>query len=241
MGAERDDMKTINLVLLPGMDGTGILFEPLLSVLPSSILPAVVRYPSDEPLDYAALLPQVLAAIPRHGEFVLLGESFSGPLALMAAAAAPPGLRATILCASFLRSPLRATRLLRPFASPGLLRAVPFGAQVHAMLGGHATPHLRDLLSRALAEVTPAVLAARARAILDVDASAELRACAGPLLYLRATQDRMVPERCSKLLAEQKPDARVVALPGSHLLLQARPTEAWEAIESFLGEQRVEG
>lgn len=233
-------MKRINLVLLPGMDGTGILFEPLLAVLPSTVHPSVVRYPPDEPLDYAELLPRVLAALPRQGEFVLLGESFSGPLALMAAATAPPGLRATILCASFLRIPIRAPRLLRLLATPGLLRAMPLWAQVQAMLGGHATPHLRDLLARALAEVTPAVLAARARAILDVDASAELQACAGPLLYLRAMQDRMVPERCSKLIVEQKPDARVVALPGPHLLLQARPTEAWEAIESFLGEEHLD-
>jgi pimeloyl-ACP methyl ester carboxylesterase len=233
-------VKAINLVLLPGMDGTGILFEPLLSVLPSTVQPTVVRYPADEPLDHAALLPRVLAALPGRGEMVLLGESFSGPLALMAAATAPPGLRATILCASFVQSPLRAPRLLRPFASPGLLGAVPLGAQVLAMLGSHVTPHLRDLLALALAKVTPAVLAARARAILDVDATAELRACAGPLLYLRAMQDRMVPERCAKLITAQKPDARIIALPGPHLLLQARPKEAWEAIESFLREEHVE-
>lgn len=229
-------MEKLTLVLLPGMDGTGILFEPLLDVLPSSFQPHVVRYPSHEPLDYAALLELVLAALPRQGEFVLLGESFSGPLALMAAATAPPGLRAVCLCASFIRSPLWAPRLLRSFALPGLVRTVPFRAQVHAMFGSHATPALSDLLARALTLVTPAVMAARARAILAVDASAALRACAAPLLYLRAMQDRMVSERSSKLITELKPGARVIALPGPHLLLQARPREACEAIERFLGD-----
>ena len=42
-------METIRLVLLPGMDGTGILFEPLLEILPSDLHAKVVSYPVNEP------------------------------------------------------------------------------------------------------------------------------------------------------------------------------------------------
>ena len=52
-------MEKLTLVLLPGMDGTGILFEPLLDVLPSSLQPHLVRYPSTRPLGYRALLELV--------------------------------------------------------------------------------------------------------------------------------------------------------------------------------------
>src|SRR6516225_8307668 len=96
----------MHLLLLPGMDGTGRLFEPLLPFLPPSLVAVVLAYPPDRPLDYAELLPYVEAAIPDGQEFLVLGESFSGPLALLLAARQPPGLRGIILCASFARSPL---------------------------------------------------------------------------------------------------------------------------------------
>ena len=92
-------MVATRLVLLPGMDGTGILFEPLLDALPQGWTAQVVRYPPDKPLGYESLLDVVLHAIEGNEPFMLVGESFSGPLALMAALGKPAGLQAVILCA----------------------------------------------------------------------------------------------------------------------------------------------
>ena len=75
----------MHLLLLPGMDGTGRLFGPLLRALPPALSPVVVAYPVDQPYGYAELLPLVEAAAPAGAEFVVLGESFSGPLALLLA------------------------------------------------------------------------------------------------------------------------------------------------------------
>jgi surfactin synthase thioesterase subunit len=55
-------MATTRLVLLPGMDGTDLLFEPLLDALPAEWEPTVVRYPPDEALEYEALLEVVQAS-----------------------------------------------------------------------------------------------------------------------------------------------------------------------------------
>ena len=50
---------TTTLVLLPGMDGTGALFTPLLREFSSSaVKPQVVSYPPDRPLGYAELVPR---------------------------------------------------------------------------------------------------------------------------------------------------------------------------------------
>lgn len=71
---------------MPGLDGSGVLFRPLLKRLPPEVVPQVITYPATTPLGYAELLPHVMAALPESGAFVVLGESFSGPLALMVAA-----------------------------------------------------------------------------------------------------------------------------------------------------------
>ena len=61
------------LVLLPGMDGTGELFSPLLKELGPDIQTVVVRYP-DLPLDYAAHEVFARARLASTGRFVVLGE-----------------------------------------------------------------------------------------------------------------------------------------------------------------------
>lgn len=96
----------MKLVLLPGMDGTGRLFAPLLSRLDESLEPVVIAYPEHEQLDYGQLHQFVRARLPEGEPFVLLGESFSGPVALTLAAAAPAGLCGLILCATFMRNPM---------------------------------------------------------------------------------------------------------------------------------------
>ena len=73
-GGEKVQMTS--LVLLPGLDGTGLLFQPLIDCLPEDIQPVVVAYPKELQLGYAELLPLVLDSLPP-GPFVLLGESFS--------------------------------------------------------------------------------------------------------------------------------------------------------------------
>lgn len=90
-------MKPIYLVLLPGLDGTGLLFQPLIEMLPSNIKPIVVSYPPDKLLGYNELLPIVLKCLPTDKSFIVLGESFSGPLALRVASTRPDNLEGLVL------------------------------------------------------------------------------------------------------------------------------------------------
>src|SRR6185369_5547099 len=122
------------LVLLPGMDGTGEMFAPLLGQQMSGIEPTVVRYP-DRAATYAQHEAVVRCELPRDRPYVLLGESFSGPVAVAIAAEQPRGLVGIVLCASFLTSPhrlLRPLRALTPLANPKL---VPGLLGRHALMG----------------------------------------------------------------------------------------------------------
>jgi len=114
------------LILMPGMDGTGQLFAPFLDALGDSMESCVLRYPTDEPLGYSELLPRIRTELPQSGSFVLLGESFSGPLTVMLAAEEPAGLRGVILCASFATNPIRwIPRFARTLVRPALFRENP--------------------------------------------------------------------------------------------------------------------
>jgi pimeloyl-ACP methyl ester carboxylesterase len=223
------------LVLLPGMDGTGRLFAPLLPFLGPEHEPVVVGYPGAVPLDYQELLPLVLAALPQSGRFVLLGESFSGPLAVMASARRPPGLVALVLCASFVCSPLPAAlALMAPLLRGWCLRLIPSALQARVLLGRTPPAGLASEVRQAIAAVAPPVLAGRIRQVLAVDARRQLGLAGVPILYLQAGRDRLVPPRCARLVQRLEPRTSVVRIDAPHLVLQTAPAEAAEAIRTFV-------
>ncbi|HTU67669.1 MAG TPA: alpha/beta hydrolase [Steroidobacteraceae bacterium] len=222
-----------DLVLLPGMDGTGELFAPLLAALGPDVATTVVRYP-DRAATYDEHVAVARAELPRDRPYVLLGESFSGPVAVKLAAEAPRELRGLVLCASFLTCPnllLRALRPLTPVASPKL---VPAFVAHHSLLGPFATPALRELHRRALAHVSSRTLTARLRAMADVDVRDALRALDLPSLYLRGTRDRVVAGRFADDYLALARHGRIVDIDAPHFLLQARAREAAHELRGFL-------
>src|SRR4051812_12633896 len=104
----------ITLVLLPGMDGTGLMFAPFIAALGPDVDCRVVAYPTDRALDYAEHEAIARAALPGDAPYVILGESFSGPIAIRIAASAPANLMGLVLCCSFARSPQPLLACLRP-------------------------------------------------------------------------------------------------------------------------------
>jgi pimeloyl-[acyl-carrier protein] methyl ester esterase len=223
------------MVLLPGMDGTGALFDRFRAAAPPGFVLDVVPLPA-EPLTYeeieAAVAP-VAALTPRT---VLLGESFSGPLALRLAAHTP--VAAVVLVNSFVRSPVPA-RLAR-MATPMFFRLpVPEVLLRRTLLGADADAALVRELRAALERVPAKVLASRVKEIGRVDASAELARVERPLLYLRGTDDRVVGEASVEAIRARAPRVVVTRVAGPHLLLQASPVAAWEAIVPFLGARAV--
>lgn len=223
------------LLLLPGLDGTGVLFEPLLAHLPAGLRPMVVAYPPDEPLDYEDLLPRVLAAVPEGTGYAILGESFSGPLALRAANARPDGLAGVILAASFVRNPVRwASARLSPLLRLVPFRLYPWWQTAKAALGGYSSDLVQGLADAAMARVRPDVLACRIRSILAVDVTRELVACPAPVLYVQGDRDRLVPAHNVKAIRAARPSVVVATLPSRHLVLQTAPAAAAAAIGEFL-------
>ncbi len=223
------------MVLLPGLDGTGALFREFLQALDPAIRAAVLSYPCDRHIDYAGLEAVARSLLPRHDPFVLLGESFSGPIAIEIAASRPAGLRGLILVCSFARSPYAMLTALRPFIRFLPVRSLPAALLSLLAFGRFKTPEFTPALVQALAEVPPSIIRGRIGDVLGVDVSASLAHIDVPVLYLRASQDRLVPRSASKALAAI-PDIRFAEVEGPHFLLPTRPSGAAAHIHAFLRE-----
>lgn len=224
------------LVLLPGMDGTGELFAPFVSALDKRINTVVMRYPTSYPLTYQQLLSRVREALPKDDSFFLLGESFSGPIAVSIAAEMPDGLQGIILCASFVRSPLPRLRFLGSFARLIPVTSIPQRFLSFPLLGRFSTRHLRKQLLGAITQVAPQVFRVRAREVLNVDVSAAAKQIRIPSLYLQATEDKLVGMSATGLVQRHIPHIRIARLEAPHMLLQVTPVEAARVVEAFLAD-----
>ncbi len=227
-------VKSVSLVLLPGLDGTGLLFQPLVAALPTTIKPIIVRYPGDRHLSYEQLLPLALDAFPQSDPFILLGESFSGPLAVMIAAQRPKNLIGLILCATFVTRPWPLVRPVIPLFARGPIfnLYIPY-KRIRAMLGGYSTPERRALVEEMQRLVRPHVFASRVRMVFRVDARDALGSCDIPMLYIKAANDMVVPGRNLRVIQQIKPDIAVVTIGSSHMVLQRHSVEAAKAISTF--------
>src|SRR6266513_2778521 len=159
----------MKLVLLPGLDGTGLLFDPLLRVLPAYFSPIVISYPPDEPLGYAELVFYVRSRIPANEDFVIVAESFSGPLAVEIAARHQPHLKALILCATFVSNPTLVPHQLSWLAcNPILVLASrPFFLQYY-LTGTDSPASFAESFHKCLHSVSTNVLAYRMREVINV-------------------------------------------------------------------------
>jgi pimeloyl-ACP methyl ester carboxylesterase len=224
----------IPLVLMPGLDGTDIFFQPLLAALPDTVERIVIIYPKDGPQDYAHLLTLVRERLQDVPAYCLLGWSFSGPLAVQLAAAEPQKVRGLILAASFVRPPQR-------WMTPGaaLLRTPlvwlwRFTRRLPLWLGRPTKDALRLAKDRTWREVSAGVLAARLRAIAAVDVRVPLQACSAPMLYLSSETDGIVPPRAMQESVRLQPAMQVARIPGYHQALYTHPEPAAQAVLAFL-------
>jgi pimeloyl-[acyl-carrier protein] methyl ester esterase len=230
-----DTPRPLRLVLLPGLDATGsqhVGFTAAMARL--GVMVTVIAYPVDRALDYPALADFVGQALPTDSDYVLLGESFSGPLALMIAAVPPPQLRGLILSTTFARLPWRALRRMQALLYWAPVRALPMPALSWMLFGRWGSKALRAALQAALASVHVPVLRTRAVAALGVDVTAQARAVDLPTLCLHAEHDRLLPARCQRHLSAILPAQATTRLDGPHLILQARPEAAAAVIVGFM-------
>ncbi len=223
----------MKLILLPGVDGTGRLFERLRAALPSSISTQVISYDDAPAQDYDTLCAFVSARLPARDPFVLLGESFSGPIAVRVAAETDR-CRGVVLAASFVRAPLALPSWARRFTGPLKYFKVPDVAARIFLLNGNGDAALVTELAATLRQVPAKAIAARLAAVATVDARDALTRLTVPVLYLRAEHDRLVGRRSAQEISLYGDDVTTLEMDAPHMVLQACPQECARGIAKFI-------
>lgn|SRR5574341_1124123 len=226
--------KLTTLVLLPGLDGTDVFFRPLLASLPRWVTPHVVCFPPSGRNEYAHLLDTVREALSGIPAFYVLGSSFSGPLALMLAAAEPTRVQGVILSATFVRPPRPIYARVRFAAVTPVAWAIRAGRRFPLCLSRGRNDPLRRDKAETWRRASARIVAARARALLNVDAREHLRNCPHPVLCLAGSRDGIVPRRNVEEIVRVRPSVHVRTIEGRHFAMYTNPTAAAAAITEFM-------
>lgn len=227
-----------NLILMPGFDGTGELFAPLQTALGTGLdSTTIVRYTTERCFDDHVNT----AAQSVRGDCVLIAESFSGPVAIALMAGFPSRIRCAVLCATFAVCPLRSLARMIARAPAALFGMNAFRGSLLRSLclnGSDDSVLLRQAISVA-GSLSAVTIRNRMRVLADVDVRPLLSQIVAPVLYLRATDDRIIPASYSREVMRGLRNIRAKDIEGPHLLLQARPRECAAAITSFVSELQI--
>ena len=218
------------LVLLPGLDGTGQFFSRLEAVLDNRVPLQVVKYPTDAMMsldDYCAYAEAAIGG----GSAVLLGESFSGPIAVKLAAKIPGEVKGLILVATYLKNPWPRWMIRRAaHTSP---TAVPRGWIDAVLSGPDEDRALAAQIAGVMAGFSDELRSARLELVATTDVRAVFQRLACPILALHGRSDWLVPRFALQRALKPMPGARMKVLSGPHMLLQKSAAEAGQVIEAF--------
>jgi len=232
-----DMLNPITLVLLPGLDGTDVFFRPLLAALPGWIMPIVVQFPTVGANEYPDLLRLAQCALVETPACYVLGWSFSGPLALMLAAAEPAKVRGVILASTFVRPPRPIYARLGWAAVTPTVWMLRFGKRLPVWLSRSSSDRLRRDKTETWKRVKASMVAARIRSLLQMDARERLKNCPVPVLCLAGSDDGIVPHSNVKEIACVQPSVQVRMIEGQHFALYTNPKAAAGAIQEFMTER----
>ncbi|MEL7296441.1 MAG: alpha/beta fold hydrolase [Pseudomonadota bacterium] len=223
------------LLLLPGFDGTGHLFTPLVAALDDSFAVQTVGYNDSRTL--AGYQSTVADACPKDDPVIVVAESFSGPIGLQFLAEAPDNVIGGVFSATFAKPPLA---LIISLAEKLRLASFTIPAVSEQILRWFCLNGVSDI--SLIKEITAVVrgvggrtVQSRLAALNAMDATPVLSEIRAPLMTIAAGNDRVIRQRYMQPIVDSPTHQQHVTIDGPHLLLQTRAKQVAEAIQSFAG------
>ncbi|MGZ5381105.1 MAG: alpha/beta fold hydrolase [Thermoanaerobaculia bacterium] len=158
--------------------------------------------------------------------FVLLGESYSGPIAARLSARLGQKVALLVLCNPVVEMSVRVPE--------GLLASIVSSAWTPAWCAAMALSGGDGSIARAaLGEdrgLPKGILALRLSAVFSATEEALASHLSPPLLSIPETNDHLVSLSRSRAFFSRVPHGTVAEIEGPHLIVQTRPVEVWAAI-----------
>lgn len=219
------------IVLLPGLDGTGEMFARVQALLDGEVRTSVVRYPNDPAFAYADYVAYAKSIIGDRRVF-LLGESFSGPVSMGIAHDLGDQITGLVLVATFVLPPWPAWMIRR--AATVDPKATPVAIRDWVLMGNYQDAEMKGTVERIVTTLPRAVRGARLLQVAGVDARSKLMQLRCPILALHGSGDWLVPKRSLVRAINGKRGAAMTTIAGAHMLLQTRSAEAARHILRFV-------
>lgn len=223
------------LILVPGLDGTGVFFRPLVEALPAWIEPRIFAFNQERPRTYTALYGALEAFVAETPRCHVLAWSYGGPLGVMLAHRRAQ-VSSLILASSFVRNPRPDLHILLTNATWPVIGLVRTVRRVPIWFGRRRADPYRQAKAKVWATVSSGELAARLRTLPKVDVRRELACTTQPLLCLSAAADRVVPGSCTAEIRAARPDAVVVEIPGPHFALYFNAPAVAQTVAAFIAD-----
>ncbi|WP_299945098.1 hypothetical protein [uncultured Microbulbifer sp.] len=109
----------MKILLLPGLDGTGLLFRHLIEALPESLDLELISF-FDFPQKIYLEQAQRLAELFSDRQLFLVAESYSGRIAYELCSLMSNKIKGVVLIASFISPPSKVSRLAVPLCRYGI-------------------------------------------------------------------------------------------------------------------------
>ena len=209
------------VVLVPGIDGTGVAFHRQVPLLERDYTVTTLRLRDDSTHRMPDLIDDLRATVDAvsHGEPVtLIGESFGGALSLSFALAHPERVGRLVILNSFAHYDSQARLWLAYHLTRAMpWRFMPLARQMSAwrMHSPHTDRAEIRVYHRLMRAAKKGGLVARLRILRDYDVRDRLPTIAAPVLFLAAERDHLVPSvHQARLMGRLTPRATVRILDG---------------------------
>jgi len=221
-------INNVKILLLPGLDGTGILFDRLVSALPNDLDVQIISLDSLIGTSFSEQAQSVADSL-NDTEFIIVAESYSGRMGYELCHLLGERVKRVIFLASFVSSPsiiskwahLMPIFLLRPnIFSKWLLTNIGFSGEGNTIL----TAHVFESLNRAKKDK----LKQRLKNISKLNTP--FRMLATQAVYIQAEKDHLVSERVVNIIEKLFINVSMVKLSGGHFVAQIHPNKCAQII-----------
>jgi len=211
----------MKIILLPGLDGTGLLFERMIEEIPSDLNIEVVSYDSIKAVSYPEQAAEI-AEIFRGKDIFIVGESYSGRVAYELCQRSSINVCGIVFLASFISRPSSFSRF-STIIPTAFLKPNPLSKFLLYLFGFNMTGGLENVnpVFASLQKADKRKLKIRLRNIAQLVKPIVNVEC--PVTYIRPNTDLLVSDKSVKFLASMCSNFTQVKVNGGHFIAQSHP------------------